>query len=145
MKPEVKTIEELFTKSEKQEELLRLIDKIIRETAPDLNRQLFSDNNISMIGYGEISHQTSSKGKNYPLISLAPQKKMIDLYISAEKDGVPLPQYFIDSFGKSTIGNNCIHIKSEEQLDKEVLKELIRETLLWADLKTNLYGKNSAG
>ena len=70
---------------------------------------------------------------------------MIDLYITAEKDGVPLPQYFIESFGKLAIGNNCIHIKSKERLDEEVLKELIRETLLWADLKSNLYGQNSAG
>jgi Domain of unknown function (DU1801) len=144
MKLEVSSIEELFVKSEEHEELIRLIDKIIQETAPDLKRQLVTEPNITMVGYGEMLWQTSLQEEVCPLISLAPQKHTVNLYIAAEKDGLPLPQYFIESFGKTAVGKNCIRIRSINTLDSDVLKELVRETLLWADLKCNTYGQNCA-
>lgn len=144
MKLEALTIEELFEKSGKHEELIRLIDRIICETAPDLRRELFSGSSFTMAGYGEIPGDDESEEDSWPLISVAPQKRTVNLYIAAEKDGVPLPQYFVDSFGKSAVGKSCIRISSVKKLDKAVLRELIRETLLWADLKTGHYGKSRA-
>ncbi len=144
MKLEASTIEELFTRSEKHEELIRLIDKIIGETAPDLKRELYSAPSITMVGYGEMPLNTATAEEVWPLISLAPQKHTVNLYIAAEKDGVPLPQYFIESFGKSAVGKSCIRIRSLKTLNQEVLRELIRETMLWANLKSNTYGRNSA-
>ena len=144
MKLEAQSIEELFQKSEEHEELIRLIDKIIIESAPELSRKLFSGSSITMVGYGEMTWKTASADGIWPLISLAPQKNSVNLYIAAEKEEIPLPQYFIDSFGKSAIGKNCIRIRSINKLDPHVLKELVRETLLWADLKKNLYGRNCA-
>lgn len=144
MKLEASTIEEFFTRSEKHEELIRLIDKIISETAPHLKRELYSAPSITMIGYSEISLKTASAEGVWPLISLAPQKQTVNLYIAAKKDGVPLPQYFIESFGKSAVGKSCVRIRSLKTLKQDILRELIRETLLWSDLKSNTYGQNCA-
>ena len=144
MRVEASTIEDLFAKSDKHEDLIRSIDHIIQKTAPDLKRQLFSMSSITMVGYGEMPLNTSSDDEIWPLISLAPQKNSVNLYITAEKDGVPLPQYYIDSFGKTAVGKSCIRIRSIKKLNTDVLKELIRETLLWANLKNNTYGRNGA-
>ncbi|MDA3812302.1 MAG: DUF1801 domain-containing protein [Spirochaetaceae bacterium] len=142
MKIEATSIEELFIKSGEHEELIRAIDRIIHESAPELTRKLFSGNSITMIGYGEMSWETSSDLEVWPLISLAPQKHTVNLYIAAEKDDIPLPQHYIDNFGKSNVGKNCIRINSLKKLDTDILKELVRETLIWANLKSNVYGKN---
>lgn len=144
MKLEAETIEDLFEKSGDHEELIRLIDDVISKTAPELKRQLFTGKSITMVGYGEMLWQSSSSRGVWPLISLAPQKHTVNLYIAAEKEGIPLPQYFIDSFGKTAIGKNCIRIRSVKTLDTSILRELVRETLLWADLKSNKYGRNCA-
>jgi len=142
MRVEASTIEELFEKSEKHEDLIRCIDSIIQKTAPRLKRQLFTGLSITMVGYGEMPAKTSSDEEIWPLIGLAPQKNSVNIYLAAEKDGVPLPQYHIDSFGKTAVGKNCIRIRSIKKLDPDIVKELVRETLLWADLKSNTYGRN---
>ena len=144
MKQEADSIEELFSMSEKHEALIRLIDRVIQETAPDLNRYLITTKSIPMIGYGEIpGDNVRAKGSD-PLISLALQKDNVNLYIGAEKNGTPLPQYFVDSFGKTAVSKNCIRICSVKTLEIEVLRELVRETCLWADLKNYKYGRHNA-
>lgn len=144
MKLEAQSIEELFEKSGEHEDLIRAVDKVICEAAPNLKRQLFSGKSLTMVGYGEMPWKNSTEEGVWPLISLAPQKHSVNLYIAAEKEGVPLPQYFIESFGKSAIGKNCIRINSIKKLDKDILKELVRETLLWSDLRFKKYGRNCA-
>lgn len=144
MRVEASTIEELFIKSEHHEELIRLIDKIVQETAPELKRELYSEQSITMVGYGEMPWKTASGERLWPLISLAPQKNTVNLYIAAEKEGVPLPQYYKENFGKSAVGKNCIRIRSAKSLNQGILRELIRETLLWSNLKSNTYGQNCA-
>ncbi|MBI9097294.1 MAG: DUF1801 domain-containing protein [Spirochaetaceae bacterium] len=144
MKLEANSIEELFSMSEKHEELIRLIDRVIQETAPDLNRYLITTKSICMVGYGKIPGRKKTTKNSDPLISLAPQKHNVNLYIGAEKNGTPLPQYFIDSFGKTAVGKNCIRIRSVKTLKIEVLRELVRETCLWADLKNYKYGRHNA-
>jgi hypothetical protein len=135
MKIAAETIEELFVKSDQHEELLRFIDRIIQNTAPDLKRYLCSSPSITMIGYGTIPEE------DWPLISLAPQKNSVNLYVAAEKDGVPLPQCYKDHFGKSAVGKSCIRIRTLKNADEQILKELVRETMLWEVLKKNKYGK----
>lgn len=144
MRIEASTIGDLFSKSGNHEELIRMIDKIIQDATPGFKRQLFSGPSITTVGYGEMPWKTSSQGGAWPLISLAPQKNSVNIYIAAEKDGVPLPRYFVQHFGKSAVGKNCIRIRSVKKLDARILKELIRETLLWADLKKNKYGRSCA-
>lgn len=143
MKIVASTIEELFIKSEKHEELMRLIDSIVHESTPGLKRYLFAIDSMTMVGYGEMPPKETTEERIWPLICLAPQKHTVNIYIAAEKNGVPLPQYFIDSFGKTCVGKSCIRIRSVRRLDTDILRELVRETLLWADLKKNKYGRKS--
>lgn len=140
MNVQAETIEELFVKSGNHEELFRSIDQIIQNSAPSLKRQLFSKKSITMIGYGEMPLKEGSDQEVWPLISLAPQKNSVNIYISGEKDGLALPQYYKEHFGKSAVGKSCIRIKSLKKINEQILKELIRETMLWAKLKDNKYG-----
>lgn len=142
MKLEADSIEELFEKSGQHEELIRLIDRIICETAPELKRKLVKGDAITMAGYGEMPAGRGSGTGEWPLIGIAPQKESVNIYLAAEKEGIPLPRYYADSFGKSAVGTSCIRIRSEKKLDRAVLRELVRETLLWADLKYRKFGKN---
>lgn len=135
MKVEANNIEELFEKSGDHEELLRLLDKIIAEQAPMLKRQFYSATSINMIGYGEMPWQSTSSTGPWPIISLAPQKSTVNLYIAAEKNGEPLPSYYIKEFGKTAVGKSCIRIRSIKALKKEALISLIQETVLWANEK----------
>jgi len=142
MRIEAQTIEELLEKSGDHRELMEKLDQIIINSAPELKRTLFSGPSITMIGYGEMSWKKSSSNGIWPLISLAPQKNSVNLYIAADKRGIPLPQYYKEYFTKSAIGKNCIRIKNIKTLNIPLIEELVRDTLLWADLKNYKYGRN---
>jgi len=144
MRIEAQSIEELLEKSGVHRELMEELDRIICTSAPDLKRTLFTTPSITMIGYGEMPWKTASSSGVWPLISLAPQKNSVNLYIAADKEGLPLPQYYKDYFSKSAIGKNCIRIRNKKNMNSSILKELIRETHLWGKLKLNKYGKNGA-
>lgn len=141
MRIDAKNMDELFERSGDKEELLRLLDEIIIEQAPTLKRKFFSGPSITMIGYGEMPRQSTSSSGFWPVISLAPQKGTVNLYIAAEKNGVPLPSFYIKDFGKTAVGKSCIRIRSVKSLKKDALISLIKETVLWADEK----GKKSVG
>ena len=81
MKINANTIEELFSASGKQEADLREIDQLIVQTAPELKRQLFSGPSITMLGYGEMTWMNKSSSGVWPLISVAPQKGNISIYM----------------------------------------------------------------
>ncbi|MDC7233054.1 MAG: DUF1801 domain-containing protein [Spirochaetales bacterium] len=144
MRIEAVSIEDLFQKSGNKEELIRLLDRIITEEAPGLERQFFSGPSITMIGYGEMPWNTASASGTWPVISLAPQKDTVNLYIAAEKEGKPLPSFYIEDFGKSAVGKSCVRIRSVKTLKKEALISLIRETVQWADAEKNRYGRRCA-
>ena len=84
MKVKANTIEELFSASREHESDLRELDKLIVKTAPKLKRQLFSGPSITMIGYGEMTWMNKSSSGVWPLISVAPQKGTISIYVAAE-------------------------------------------------------------
>ena len=111
MKVHANTIEELFAASGEQEADIRALDKLIVKTAPKLKRQLFSGSSITMIGYGEMTWMNKSSSGVWPLISVAPQKGNISIYVAAEKDGVPLATIYKKRLGKTNNGKNCIRFK----------------------------------
>ena len=145
MKINANTIEELFSASGKQEADLREIDQLIVQTAPELKRQLFSGPSITMLGYGEMTWMNKSSSGVWPLISVAPQKGNISIYIAAEKDGTPLAQiYDKQRLGKVNNGKNCIRFKKLADVNVDELRNAVLDAIEWSKVQERMYGRNCA-
>lgn len=145
MKIEANTIEELFRASGDQEADLRALDQLIVAAAPDLKRQLFAGPSITMIGYGETTWENKSSSGVWPLISVAPQKSGISIYVAAEKDGVPLVQlYDRDRLGKVNNGKNCIRFRKLAGVSAAELTNMVHDAIRWSDEMERIYGRNCA-
>jgi len=144
MKIEANSIEELFVLSGDKELDLRALDQLIVEAAPELKRQLFTGSSITMIGYGEMDWQHKSSSGVWPLISVAPQKNNISIYVAAEKDGVPLPKIYEKRLGKVNNGKNCIRFRKFSDIDQDELKNAVRDAIAWAEVQETQFGRNCA-
>lgn len=144
MKVQANTIEELFSASNEQEADMRALDKLIVNIAPKLKRQLFSGSSITMIGYGEMTWMNKSSSGVWPLISVAPQKGTISIYIAAEKDGVPLATIYKKRLGKTNNGKNCIRFKRLADVSMDELHNVILDAIEWSKTQETIYGRNCA-
>ncbi len=128
MKLNAGSIDEYFTKSEKNEQDLRKLDKLITDTVPELERYLFNGMSMSMVSYGSYHYKYSSgKEGDWPIIALAKQKNHLSMYVSAVRDGKYLPEIYSDRLGKVSCGKSCIRFKSINDLDLPAVKDLISE------------------
>lgn len=144
MKAHANTIEELFTASGEQEADMRALDKLIVKTAPKLKRHLFSGPSITMIGYGEMTWMNKSSSGVWPLISVAPQKGNISIYVAAEKDGVPLATIYRNRLGKTNNGKNCIRFKRLADVSMDELRTAILDAIEWSKVQETICGRNCA-
>lgn len=132
MKLEANTIEELFAAAEGRADELREIDQIITAAAPRLKRQLFAGSSITMIGYGEMAWAPASDGTVWPVIGLTAQKRHISMYVAADRDGVPLAEYYTDRLGKTNNGKGCIRFSKLANVDVDELAQVARDAEAWA-------------
>lgn len=144
MKVHANTIEELLAGGGEHEADLRALDKLIVGTAPELNRQLFSGPSITMIGYGEMTWMNKSSSGVWPLISVAPQKRFISIYVAAEKDGVPLAMIYRKRLGRTHNGKNCIRFKRLADVSMDELRNAILDAIEWSQVQETIYGRNCA-
>jgi hypothetical protein len=144
MKIEAKTIDEFFDNSLEKKEDIMLIDKMLKESLPQLERQLFSGDTITLLGYGKMDWFNKQESGVWPLISIAPQKNYISIYIAAKKEDVYLPEFYKDRLGKVSIGKNCIRIGKLKNVNIEVLLELFYTAYEWSLEEKQKYGRNCA-
>ncbi len=74
---------------------------------------------ITMIGYGEISWLP--KLKNWPILNIAPQKGITNIYVAGIKNGKTLPEYYKQKLNKVSCGKSCIRVRKTEHLILEKL------------------------
>ena len=144
MKVQANSIEELFSKSGTLESDLRKIDALIVETAPQLIRRLFAGPSITMAGYGEMTWQNKSASGVWPLISVAPQKGSISIYVAAEKDGVPLATIYKERLGKTNNGKTCIRFRRLSDVSIDELRRAILDAVEWSKDQERIFGRNCA-
>ena len=96
------------------------LDNLIRETAPDLERHVYS----GMLGYGTYHYEYESGHEgDAPIVSLASRARYISLYANvgvADRHREELP--------KADIGKSCIRFKRLDDVDRDVLSAVVRET-----------------
>lgn len=91
----------------------------------------------SMIGFGQY-HYKSEKSKqegDWPLVGFSPRKQAISLYVYT---GSKEHEYLLKDLGKFKLGKACIYIKKLDDINQEVLKKIMKETINFLQLKYGL-------
>jgi len=82
----------------------------------------------SIIGFGSY-HYKSEKSRqegDWPLIGFSPRKAAISLYVYT---GVKEHEYLLNDLGKFKMGKACIYVKKLSDLNQDILKKLMKETI----------------
>jgi hypothetical protein len=126
-----KELDAWFSAAGPREEDLRRVDALIMAAAPGIDRQLVPAGSGHMLGYGLMSYRPRSAKETtqVPLISLAPQKRHLSLYVFAVVDGQYLAETRAEKLGKVSCGKSCIRFTSLDRIDVVELDRLVRDAV----------------
>lgn len=91
----------------------------------------------SIIGF-RCYHYKSERSRqegDWPLVGFSPRKAAISLYVYT---GNKQHRHLLKNLGKFKMGKACIYVKKLSDIDQKELRNLIRETINFLELK---YGK----
>ncbi len=80
-----------------------------------------------IIGFGQYHYKYASGRENdWMLTGFSPRKQNLTLYIMAGFD-----QYgeLLGKLGKHSIGKSCLYIKKLEDIDQNVLREMVKQSI----------------
>ncbi|WP_456276309.1 DUF1801 domain-containing protein [Bacillus sp. AK128] len=81
----------------------------------------------SIIGFGSYHYKYASGHEgDAPLVGFSPRKAKISLYFAT---GDTNREHLLQKFGKHTTGKACVYINKIDDIDTEVLKELILQSI----------------
>ena len=80
----------------------------------------------SMIGFGKYSYKTKAgKVGEWFLIGFSPRKNNISLHLMF---GLEDEMELLKNLGKHTMGKGCLYLKRLSDIDKTILKEIMKNT-----------------
>lgn len=89
----------------------------------------------SIVGFGSYHYKyESGREGDWFLTGFSPRKQALTLYIMA---GFNRYHELMRKLGKYKTGKSCLYVKKLEDVDLEVLKELIRESVEHMRMKNN--------
>ena len=81
----------------------------------------------AIVGFGSYHYQyESGREGDAPLVAFSPRKAAISLYLASE---FPQKEKLLSQFGKYSIGKSCISVKKLSDINQEVFKEMITQSL----------------
>jgi len=82
----------------------------------------------SIIGFGSYHYKSerSSQEGDWPLVGFSPRKAAISLYVYM---GTKEQEQLLEGLGKFKMGKGCIYVKKLSDINQEVLKKLMKETI----------------
>ncbi len=81
----------------------------------------------SIVGFGSYHYKyASGREGDWFLVGFSPRVQNLTLYIMAGFDEY---ETLLGKLGKHTTGKSCLYIKNLENVDMEVLKELVRQSV----------------
>jgi hypothetical protein len=91
----------------------------------------------SIIGFGKYHYKSerSRQEGDWPLVGFSPRKAAVSLYVYT---GSPEQAHLLEGLGKFKMGKACIYVKKLSDLNLEVLKKLMKESIRFTQSK---YGK----
>lgn len=108
--------------AKKREDAYRLLD-IFTETTGYPAKMWGS----SIIGFGFYHYKYASGHEgDAPLVGFSPRKAKISLYLASND---PERDALLESLGKHTQGKGCVYINKVADIDVDVLRKLIRQSV----------------
>lgn len=82
----------------------------------------------SIIGFGSYHYKSerSRQEGDWPLIGFSPRKAAISLYVYS---GSKEHEHLLEGLGKFKMGKACIYVKKLSDINQDVLKNLMKETI----------------
>jgi len=81
----------------------------------------------SIVGFGRYHYKyESGREGDWPLTGFSPRKQALTVYIMA---GFRRYEELLDRLGKHKTGKSCLYLKRLEDVDLEVLRELVHESV----------------
>ncbi|MDV6377429.1 DUF1801 domain-containing protein [Sporosarcina sp. GW1-11] len=110
----------------KREDAFRLLDIFTETTGYEAKMW-----GPSIIGFGSYHYvyKTGHEG-DAPLVGFSPRKAKISLYFTT---GDSEREQLLERFGKHTSGKSCVYITKVADIDVDVLKELIQQTVTFLE------------
>jgi hypothetical protein len=110
---------------------LRRVDALIMAAAPGIDRELVPAGAGRVLGYGLMPYRPRSARETtqVPLISLAPQKRHLSLYVFAVVEGQYLAEARAEKLGRVSCGKSCIRFSSLDGVDVVELDRLVRDAV----------------
>lgn len=87
----------------------------------------------SIVGFGTYHYKyASGREGDFMKVGFSPRKTSLTLYIMG---GFDRYDELMEKLGKYKIGKSCLYIKKIEDVDLEVLKDLVRESVAYISQK----------
>ena len=88
----------------------------------------------TIIGFGSYHYKSerSRQEGDWPLIGFSPRKAAISLYVYT---GMPEHEYLLQDLGKFKMGAACIYVKKLSDINIDVLKTMMKQTILFLQTK----------
>lgn len=81
----------------------------------------------SIIGFGAYHYKYESGHEgDAPLVGFSPRKAKISLYLAT---GDTIREDLLKDFGKHTLGKACVYINKVADIDIDILKEMINQSI----------------
>jgi len=101
----------------------RAVAKLMREVTGEKPRMW----GPSIVGYGSYTYRyESGRSGEWFLTGFSPRKTSLTLYIMA---GFARHAALMKRLGRHTTGKSCLYLRRLEDVDLEVLRELVRESV----------------
>lgn len=88
----------------------------------------------TIVGFGSYHYKSerSRQEGEWPLVGFSPRKAAISLYVFT---GLPGQEHLTEGLGKFKAGKGCIYVKKLSDIDTEVLKRIMGETIAYLNEK----------
>jgi hypothetical protein len=82
----------------------------------------------SIIGFGRYHYKSerSRQEGDWPLVGFSPRKAAISLYVFT---GAKEHEYLLEGLGKYKMGKACIYVKKLSDINQDVLRNLMKNTI----------------
>lgn len=82
----------------------------------------------TMIGFGSYHYKSerSRQEGDWLLVGFSPRKAAISLYVYT---GLPEHEHLLEGLGKFKMGKACLYVHKLSDIDLEVLKKIMKETI----------------
>lgn len=81
----------------------------------------------AIVGFGVDAYRyASGRSGDWPLVSFSPRKGSFSIYLT---DGLEAYAGLLKNLGKHKVGKACLTVKSLQDIDHEVLRNLIAESV----------------